>query len=53
MEKNKILNDKYIIKNKIGSGGTSKVYLIEDKVTQKIYACKIKKNITKWTQKNY
>jgi len=44
MEKNKILNDKYIIKNKIGSGGTSKVYLIEDKVTQKIYACKILKN---------
>lgn len=44
MENIKILNDKYIIKNKIGSGGTSNVYLVEEKKTHKKYACKILKN---------
>lgn len=44
MENIKILNDKYIIKNKIGSGGTSNVYLVEEKNTHINYACKILKN---------
>ena len=41
MEKNLILDDKYIIKNKICDGGTSKVYLVEDIKKSKIFACKI------------
>ena len=41
MEKNLILDDKYIIKNKISFGGTSKVYLVEDIKKSQIFACKI------------
>ena len=42
MEKQIILNDKnYIIRKKIGSGYTSKVYIIEEIKSNNIYACKI------------
>ncbi len=41
MENNLILDEKYIIKNKISFGGTAKVYLVEDIKKSTLFACKI------------
>ena len=42
LEKDSIINDRYTIKNKIGEGGFSKVYVVLDKENNnEEYACKI------------
>ena len=41
LEKDSIINDKYIIIKKIGSGGFAKTYLVSDLKGQKDYAAKI------------
>ena len=41
IEKDSIIDDKYIIIKKIGEGGFSKVYLVQDRNSKKIYAGKI------------
>lgn len=37
----KILDNKYLLLSKLGEGGTSKVYLVRDKETNKEYAAKV------------
>ena len=38
---NSKINNRYTIKEKIGSGGYGKVYLVEDEIDKKIYAIKV------------
>ena len=39
--KNLVINDKYIIKDKIGQGGYGKIYLLRGKEDKKKYALKV------------
>ena len=50
----KILDEKYKILSKLGSGGTSNVFLCESLSDKKIYAAKIlkKNNINRHNQRN-
>ena len=45
------LNNKYDILEKKGSGATSKVYLVKDPETEKIYAAKVMKQPTDYYDK--
>ena len=44
MEKENIIDDKYIILKKIGRGGTAKVFIVKEKNTNHIYAAKVLKD---------
>ena len=41
MEKKIVIDNKYLIKEEKGKGGTSKVFLVEEEKTKKLYAAKI------------
>ena len=41
MEKKIVIDNKYLKKEEKGNGGTSKVFLVEEEKTKKLYAAKI------------
>ena len=44
MERENIIDDKYIILKKIGRGGTAKVFIVKEKKSNNIYAAKVLKD---------